>query len=36
MVKEEKKLILIDSHAFIHRAFHALPPRLKIFEQFNY
>jgi len=24
--QEEKKLVLIDSHALIHRAFHALPP----------
>lgn len=24
--QKEKKLILIDSHALIHRAFHALPP----------
>ncbi|OGZ32979.1 MAG: hypothetical protein A2174_03675 [Candidatus Portnoybacteria bacterium RBG_13_41_18] len=24
--KKEKILLLIDSHALIHRAFHALPP----------
>lgn len=26
MVKKKKKLLIIDAHALIHRAFHAIPP----------
>ena len=35
MIKKKKTLVLIDSNALIHRAFHALPPLTKKDEEFR-